>query len=153
MAIPKKIRINREEHYRTHYIGKFDGKRMFMGFVVATLPFLHPADWQNHKRYYAVLHKFDEDGSHTGTEAWFAGVAAEGEDEVSLRAHHKLNEMIAALGKHRFGNVRVKLFSTQVDGQEFGLVKVVREEDGNDEVHLLPNDLVFCEPWDGEYDT
>ncbi len=154
MAIPERIRINREEGYHTHFIGKFGGKCMFMGFTTATMPF-PPTNTSRQEalRWYAVLHRFDEEGNHTGTEAWFAGVSAEGEAEVTQKAQHKLDEMIAALGKHRFCNIRIKLFSTQVDGQEFGLVKVMNEEEGTEEAHLLPNELFFAEPWDGEYDT
>jgi formate hydrogenlyase regulatory protein HycA len=152
MAIPDLIPIAREEGYRTDTIGRFDGGQ-FLGFVTFTLPMPPPDDWPRHKRYYAVLHRFDDDGNHLGTEAWFAGVAADGEGDVHARASSRLDAMIAALGEVEYGDVSVKLFSVEVDGETFGLVDASDPDEEVEEVELKPNYLVFFEPWDGSYDT
>ena len=149
MAIPERIPIAREEGYRTDTIGRSGGGQ-FLGFVTFTLPLHTPDDPRKHKRYYAVHHRFDDDGNHLGTEAWFAGVAADGEDDVHARARSRLDAMIAALGDVEYGDVAVKLFSVEVDGETFGLVDA---SDPDEEVELKPNYLVFFEPWDGTYDT
>lgn len=152
MAIPKRIPIAREEGYYTDTIGRFDGGQ-FLGFVTATIPLPLPEDWQEHKRWYAVLHRFDPDGNHLGTEARFAGTTADGEADVCARARSDLDAMIAALGDVEYGDVAVKLFSVEVDGETFGLVDASDPDEGIEEVELRPNYLVFFEPWDGSYDT
>jgi hypothetical protein len=152
MTIPAKIPIMREEGYVTDRIGRYEGGQ-FMGFVTATLPIPLPEDWQQHKRWYAVLHRFDEDGNHVRTDAWYAGVTADGEDEVIERARERLDRMIESLADHEFCDVEVGLFSVKIDGQTFGLIDASVPEEGYESVHLLPNDLAFFEPWDGSYDT
>ena len=72
MAIPDRIPIAREEGYRTDAIGRFGGGQ-FLGFVTFTLPMPPPDDWPRHCRCWAVLHRFDDDGNHLGTEAWSGG--------------------------------------------------------------------------------
>lgn len=151
MAVPGKIRICREADYVTHHLGIFRGCRQFMGFVTATLPSPSPTDWEVHKRWYAVLHRFDPLGDHLGTDAWFAGTSADGEDEAIDRA--RLSEMIESLGRIMYCDIDVKLFQVEVDGQIFGLVDGSDPEEGIERVLLLPNDLAFFAPWDGSYDT
>ena len=156
MAIPDKITISRIEDYHTHYLGRYGDGSQFMSFVVATLPEIFPQDWQRHKRWYAVLHTFDADGNHLGTEARLAGVTADGQAQVWERAGMWQDEMIAALGQAEWSDIAVRLFSVQVDGQTFGLVdSSFRSEEGvfYEEATLQPNDFVFSEPWDGDYDT
>ena len=151
MTIPTRIPMMREQGYHTDSIGRYTGGQ-FMGFVTATLSIPLPPDWQKSKRWYAVLHRFDHDGNHLGTDAWFAGVTADGEAVVVKKAQDRLNEMIHSLGGHEFCDVMVKLFSVEIDGHTFGLVDA-SEPDDYEGVELLPNDLAFYDPWDGSYDT
>src|SRR5258708_1942364 len=122
-----------------------------MAFVVATLPTPLPADWKRHKRLYAVLHTFDASGEHLDTEAWLAGVTSDGEASVCDRAAAKRDAMVAALDRVELCDVRVKLFSVNVDGQVFGLVDTSHSRLGP-RVTLVPNDLSFQPPWDGTYE-
>ncbi len=152
MAIPAKIRIKRIPDYYTKCIGKYaDGQ--FMALITATMPEPIPKHSEQHKRWYSVLHTFYSDGRHRHTEAWFAGTAAEGEEEVGSRARKKRDEMVASLQGCVFCDVEVGLFSVQIDGFTFGLVDASKPKEGYESVHLLPNDFAFFEPWNGEFDT
>jgi formate hydrogenlyase regulatory protein HycA len=153
MAVPQSIKILREEGYHTDQIGKYGGGNQFMGFVTATLPTPLPADWEAHKRWYAVLHTFDKKGKHLNTEAWFAGTTASGERKAVKKAEARLAEMIAGLSKVRHGNIKVGLFQVQIDGHTFGLVDASEPKEDYESIRLLPNDLAFFAPWDGTYDT
>jgi formate hydrogenlyase regulatory protein HycA len=153
VAIPEAIRIRYIPDYYTRCIGSFDdGRKQFLAFVVATLPVPIPSDWERHKRWYAVLHRFDDHGNHLNTEAWYAGVTAEGEQRVTDRAQARRAQMIADLGPHEMEDVCVRLFSVMIDGHIFGLTDDSCEELG-EYVTLRPNDLVFHPPWNGDYDT
>lgn len=155
--IPERITIAREEGYHTNDIGHYGEGRSFMGFVVATLPDPLPDDWEAHKRWYAVLHTFDERGEHSATDCWFAGTTADGETEVTARAQARLQEMLDQLAGKRFEDIEVALFCVEQDGQPFGLIDATHEDEETGEVfvqvELVPNDLVFYDPWDGTYDT
>jgi len=153
MAVPQIIKIVREAGYHTDLIGKSADGNQFMGFVTATLPTRLPKNWQSKKRWYAVLHTFDKKGKHLRTEAWFAGTTASGEQEAIKKAQARLDEMIAALGKVKYGNVKVGLFQEKIDGQVFGLVDASVPAEDYERIDLLPNNLAFFEPWDGNYDT
>lgn len=153
MAVPQTINVLREEDYHTDQIGKSADGRQFMGFVTATLPMPIPADWQAHKRWYAVLHTFDKKGKHLKTEAWFAGATADGERQVVENAQARLAEMIAGLGEVKFGNVKIGLFRVEIDGHTFGLVDASEPAEDYESIYLLPNDLAFFAPWDGTYYT
>jgi formate hydrogenlyase regulatory protein HycA len=154
VPIPERIPIAYEPNYYTRYIGKFGGGKQFMAFVVATLPPHKPKKLGNHKRWYAVLHTFDADGNHLNTDTWFTGVTADGEEAVVERAREKRLEMLAGLGKYKFSNIKVKLFSVTVDGHVFGLVDSSEPEEGFEErVTLWPNDFLFTRPWKGTYST
>lgn len=153
MAVPKSIKIAREEGYHTDRIGKYGDGNQFMGFVTATLPMPLPKDWQSKKRWYAVLHTFDKKGNHLNTEGWFAGTTASGERKAVDKAQAKLDQMITALGKVKYGNIKVGLFQVQIDNHTFGLVDASEPDEDYESIHLLPNDLAFFAPWDGTYDT
>ncbi len=152
MAIPDLIPIAREEGYHTDTIGRFEGGQ-FLGFVTATLPSPLPEDWPRHKRWYAVLHRFDPDGDHLGTDARFIGTSADGQADVVARAEAALAAVIGGLDNPEFCDVAIRLFSVEVDGQTFGLVDASDPDEEMERVVLLPNDLAFFEPWDGAYDT
>ena len=153
MLVPNKIKIKRVEEYYTHFIGKAKDGRQFMALIGATLPTPRPADWQNYKKWYAILHTFQAGGKHLETKAVYTGRTADGEDEVIEKARMKRNEMLSGLGHISFEDIKVELFSIEIDGFTFGLVNGSEPEEGIVKINLLPNDLAFFEPWDGNYET
>ena len=157
MPIPPSILIRQEDNSPTAHVGTFGGlfgRKQFLGCVVATLPEGKlPADWGALKRWYAVLHRFDSSGRHLGTEHVFAGTSADGEETVVTRARQELRRLLSALPRARRENIALRLFSTLIDGTEFGLVDASEPEEEYEAIHLVPNDLAFFEPWDGTDDT
>ncbi len=154
MSIPELIPIAYLPDYYTRYIGKFGNGNQFMAFVLATLPKQRVREWGKHKRWYAVLHTFDAKGNHLTTDAWFAGVTADGENSVAEKAQKKRLEMLAALGTYKLCDIRVRLFRVEIDGHDFGLIDESLPEEGfGDRVVLRPGDLLFHPPWNGTYDT
>jgi hypothetical protein len=153
MALPECIRVRYEPEFHTRYIGGYDDDtKQFMAFVVAAFAPPPPDDWQARKRWYSVLHTFDDHGAHLGTSAWFAGTTGDGEGKVCERAHEKLLEMIGGLGAHELSDVWVRPFQTVIDGHRFGLVDTTDEERG-ESYTLWPNNFFFTPPWDGTYCT
>lgn len=153
MAVPDLIPIKYEPEYRTNTIGRYaDGQ--FFGCVTAGFGENVAIDdkWAANKRWYAVLHRFDHDGHHLGSDISFAGTTADGERMVVDKADEMLREWLARLASPAYGDIAVRLFRLEVDGITFGLVHEVDDQHG-DWVELYPNDLGFTEPWDGEYDT
>ena len=153
MAVPKAIKIVREAGYHTDRIGKYGDGNQFMGFVVAAVPKPLPRNKRTHLRWYAVLHTFDKKGKHLNTETFFAGAAVSGDREAIEEAQTKLDQLIAALGRVKYGNIKVGLFQVQIAGHTFGLVDASEPAEDYESIHLLPNDLAFFAPWDGTYDT
>ncbi|MGW0433429.1 hypothetical protein ACWDV4_12950 [Micromonospora sp. NPDC003197] len=177
MAVPDLIPIMHEPGYHTDQIGRYaDGQ--FFACVTAAFPegLRIGDDWPEHKRWYAVLHRFDHDGHHRGSEIWYAGTTAQGEQDVIDRAEQVLAGWLAVLPEPIFGDIAVRLFSVEVDGVVFGLVDESDAERGSDgercsggercsdgeccfggergeHVELYPNQLGFYPPWNGEYDT
>jgi hypothetical protein len=151
MAIPERVPIAHEPGYHTDTIGTFDDGQFF-GTVVATLR-LDAADddWARHKRWWAVLHRFDGAGVHTGSEIWCSGTS-EDEDGSVAKARERLDGWLDALPGLAYGDIAVKLFQVTVDGEVFGLVDQTEDYD-SDHAELLPNELGFNPPWDGLYDT
>ena len=92
MPIPERIPMALD-HYDLRRIGRYGDGHQFMAFVTGSLP-TRPlaADWQRHKRWYAVLHRFDADGRHLGTDAWCGGTTADGEGLAIPAAERKLEQ-------------------------------------------------------------
>ncbi|MFG2235812.1 hypothetical protein ACGFNX_38425 [Streptomyces sp. NPDC048723] len=69
MAVPEIIPIAHEPDYRTSTIGRFSGGQ-FLASVTYAVPngFAMGDGWEEQKRLFAVLHKFDHDGHHQGSE-------------------------------------------------------------------------------------
>ena len=141
------------EDYHTEHIGVTADKKQFMGFHTFvyspphnTLTLAQQEEWPLYRREYVVLHLFDKQGNYLATHSWFAGTSAVC-DKIEISA--KLSEMIAALGKVKYQDVRIKPFRTQIDGFDFGLIPDAQQET----LTLVPNGLLFEEPWDGEYYT
>jgi hypothetical protein len=61
--------------------------------------------------------------------------------------------MIKRLGKVKYCDIKIGLFSTWIDGHRFGLIDSSVPKDAYVRLDLVPNDLAFFPPWDGYYDT
>jgi hypothetical protein len=160
MTIPDRIPISREGGNYSSCMGFYlpdEEDNQFWGQVVASFPTKMTAgERRQQKRWYAVLHKFDGWGNHLGSEHWSAGTTADGEREVCTRARAKLEEMVASLGAVEWADIEIGLFQVEIDGRVFGLVDVSEPEEGPefaDRVAMLPGDLLFHAPWDGNYQT
>jgi hypothetical protein len=154
VAIPERIPIKHEPDYRTRYIGRYaDG--YFFGDVTGAFPEsyqLGDGDWKRHKRWYAVLHLFDQDGHHVRTDTWLAGTTADGERRVIDDAVRMRESWLNRLESVEFGDIAVRLFRVDVDDVVFGLLDESDEQRG-EHVELRPQELGFHPPWEGEYDT
>jgi hypothetical protein len=162
MTVPEIIPIARAPNYRTDMIGRYAH-----GIFLASITWAFregvgiPEDWPEHKRLYTVLHRFDRDGHHLNSDIWFAGTWAEKQqyppdkDPVLARAKLKMAELLGSLPELEYGDIAIRPFRLNVDGVIFGLIVHGEHEDEDDwaRVQLLPDGLVFHEPWDGRYDT
>ena len=154
MSVPNKIPITRYEDYFTHNIGHYGDGNQFMGFVVATMPpMLISENWKQYKRWYAVLYLFDKDGKYIDTKYEFFGTTADGESKVIARARDKLNEWLNNLPSKEYKNVQIELFNIEIDGYVFGLIDATEPDEDYESIHLVPNNLAFFAPWNGEFDT
>jgi formate hydrogenlyase regulatory protein HycA len=166
MAAPEKLRIPYEdwEDARFEYVGQYGGGNQFMAFVTGAFPgpdhFPNPGgNWREIKRWSAVVHRFDRDGNHLGTEARLGGFDIEGRAAAGEKAWHHLGQILKDLGVEnaRPCDIHVKPFSAEVDGVVYAL-EYEREvtDDGEvlEHVMLWPNDIMFHPPWDGgKYST
>jgi hypothetical protein len=173
VAKPEKVLIPyvADEHSRFHHVGRCGPAEQFMAFVTGAFP----ADWwsgkyqpeylssrwKEHKRWCAVLHRFDSDGNHVSTVARSGGTTALGAREASDRAVGLLAEMLASLGESYPCDIQVKPFGVEIDGYFYGLRYCREDADDPDDpgaasesVLLEPNGIMFHPPWDsGEYST
>ena len=154
MAVPDKIKIIKDD-YRFEFVGKYNFENQFMAFITASLPNSMPQNWQEHKRWYAIIHKFNSDGIHIDTEHFWGGTTADGEDNIFPNLENKLGEMVSQLNDLELGEISVKPFQIEIDGRLFGLIYNYYEEDdeGHEWIELEPNGVVFYSPWEGDYDT
>ncbi|MFD7494072.1 hypothetical protein ACFV8T_16910 [Streptomyces sp. NPDC059832] len=167
MAVPAIIPIAHEPDYRTDTIGRYaDGQ--FLASITYAFPdgFTIDDGWEEHKRLYTVLHRFDHEGRHVDSDIRCAGTWAEqlqrppGEDSVMARAQSRMTALLDGLPGREYGDIAIRPFRLTVDGVLFGLV-VERHDGGEDEcdededdwVELYPDQLGFYAPWDGQYDT
>jgi hypothetical protein len=158
---PSRLRIARDEHRFTNAGRLADGSQ-FMAGVVGAFPEGHRVnheDWQAVKRWQAVCHHFDADGRHLRTDVRLGGVEADDRHSDNAFRHlHAIYDELAAGGEPEFGDVRVQLFSVEIDGMRYEL-RYERCEDGDEEdwyesVMFRPWDILFHPPWDsGEYST
>lgn len=163
MPRPEKVRIPYEafEGGRFNAVGRLLDGTQFMAFVTGAFPsgqdYYIGDDWAQRKRWLAVVHRFDADGAHLGSESRIGGVEADGESAVA-RAFENLEDLLRILldGEvPQLGDINVRLFSVVLDGVFHGLVY---EEDEGEEGHtewvmLQPQDVMFHSPWDGEYSS
>ncbi|MFD6549055.1 hypothetical protein [Streptomyces sp. NPDC058398] len=162
MAVPEIVPIIHEPGYRTATIGRY-AQGQFLASVTYAFPsgFSHGEGWEDQKRLYAVLHRFDPQGRHLHSDIWCSGTWAEqqrhphGNDSVRVRAKARLAELLDGLPGLEYGDIAIRPFQLSVDGVLFGLVTERHAEgDGEDDwAELYPDRLGFSAPWDGTYDT
>lgn len=162
MPVPQVIPIAYEPDYRTKTIGRF-ASGQFLASITYAFPdgFTLGSGWEEHKRLYTVLHRFDSDGRHTDSDIWCAGTWAEqqrrpsDDDSVLARADARMTAMLDGLPQRDYGDIAIRPFRLTVDGVTFGLVTERHSEgEGEDDwAELYPDCLGFSAPWDGSYDT
>jgi len=157
VQLPEVIPIKYERDYRTNRIGRYEGGQFFADITGAYQEgVLRDTDWQRQQRMYAVLHRFDADGHHVGSDVWFAGVRPDGPAAIE-RAEQMLSKWLSDIAPVTFCDIAIRPFRFKVDQVIFGLID--ETSDDPDEGHgtpwaeLYPQRLGFHEPWDGEYDT
>jgi hypothetical protein len=164
---PRRLPIQRFEDYETHYIGSKPGGGYFMAFVTSNIDPLNWGlligdGWERRKKWFSVVHHFDANGRHTKSDITTHGTSADGEKAVAEKAWQALDAKLKALGKVTLGDIAVERFRVEHDGCVFGLLTneesglfdpEEQEPDSRYHIHLLPNDLLFYPPWNGEYDT
>ncbi|MCX4804428.1 hypothetical protein ACFWWM_16865 [Streptomyces sp. NPDC058682] len=163
MAVPEIIPITHEPGHRTSTIGRFSGGQ-FLATVTYAFPdgFVMGDGWEEQKRLFVVLHKFDHDGHRLESDIWCAGTWAEqmkrpyDERSVVARAEARLVAILSGLAEREYCDIAIQPFRLTVDGVVFGLITECRadDEDGeHDWAELHPDRLGFSAPWNGEYDT
>src|SRR5262249_23046068 len=141
------------EGARFTHVGRYGGGNQFMAYVTYAsqyVPkFYHTEEitpdgellFREHTNCFAVLHRFDSAGRHTGTDVQ----RVEGTGNSGRRDWAKLEEMIAGLGAVEFCDIRVKLFRVEVGKVVHGLIYEPEAwEEGyptGDYVMLEPNDI------------
>jgi hypothetical protein len=156
MRLPEVIPIKREPGYHTDLIGRFGAGQVLAGVTGAYREgVIVGGGWREQQRMYAVLHRFDDNGYHVGSDIWFAGVRADG--DAVPRAEQMLSGWLSGIEPVVYGDIAIRPFRVDFDGVVFGLVD--ESDDDPDNGHggpwaeLYPQGLGFHEPWDGEYDT
>jgi formate hydrogenlyase regulatory protein HycA len=169
MAKPDKLLIAYEDYDygRFNGVGRLPGGMQFMAYVTGAFPtgekYYLGDDWQLKKKWLAVIHRFDPDGNHIGSESRLGGFDIEGREAAGDKAFGHLEGMFAELcagEQPEFCDIWVKLFSVEIDGVTHGLFYEQSEEEpepGEERgewVMLEPRDIMFHPPWDSsEYST
>jgi formate hydrogenlyase regulatory protein HycA len=128
VAAPDKLLIHYEddEYARFNLVGRYGDDNHYMAFVTGAFP----ADWcsgrcppeylktrwEEHKRWYAVLHRFDPDGNRLGTDVRPGGTTADGEQEAIDRADDELQAMLRSLDRVRPCDILVRPFGVEIEG-------------------------------------
>jgi hypothetical protein len=144
---PVKVRIPCEPDYgRFPFCGRLDDDSLFMAFVTGEC-----ADGEE-RRWVAVLHLFDADGNHLGSEARIGGHDCIGIDVAGERADAELARLVAPILPRvkQVGDVFIRPFGVVLNEVLHGLIY----DDGYEAAIFHPRDVWFYFPWDtGEYDT
>ncbi|MFG2869645.1 hypothetical protein [Streptomyces sp. NPDC048338] len=160
MSVPEVIPVRHEPEYRTSTIGQWEGGQFFASVTAAFPEDWSGDDWQAHKRWCAVLHRFDAGGRHIGSRIEFTGTSAEGEEQAVAAARELLGEWLDALPMRRYQDIAIAPFEVRFEGALFGLVLEEEDDEGDEDdgteglsAELYPDGLGFYAPWDGSYDT
>jgi len=110
-----------------------------------------------------VIHRFDADGTHIGSDTRVGGFDIEGREVAGDKAIAQLRDMFGEMvseGQPEFCDVWVRPFAVEIDGVTHGLFyeHYVEEQGGeryeDEYVMLEPRDIMFHPPWDsGSYST
>ncbi|MEV4557608.1 hypothetical protein AB0K51_11500 [Kitasatospora sp. NPDC049285] len=130
----RQVPVAYEPHFRTRWIGVHDGGQFFGDVTGAS----GLAGWA------VVLHRFDADGNHLGSDI---REFPDGEE-----AEHELARMLGALPGVVHGPIVIRPFEVRALGLRWGLIDGARE-DGREHYELEPQQLGFGVPFDGLYDT
>ncbi|GAA2062945.1 hypothetical protein GCM10009839_87730 [Catenulispora yoronensis] len=154
MAIPELIPICHDPGYRTSTIGRYDDGQFF-GCITGAFPpgYEVGSDWHLHKRWYAVLHRFNYGGYHLGSDIWCPGPGPWAEQQNDCLAR-----WLDALPGREFCGIAIRPFKVEFEGVVFGLLtsndfEYAEGVEVEDWAELYPNQLGFKSPWDGCYDT
>jgi hypothetical protein len=167
MAAPDKLRIPYEdfEGARFNCVGRYGDGNQFMAYVTGAFPGHDrfpdtTSDWRERKSWNALIHRFDSDGNHIGSEAKRGGYDIVGRQVAGDKAWQHLDSMLAAfkLENPKPCDIYVRPFTVEIDDVIYALAyeHKIDEEDGYEYecVMLWPNDIMFHPPWDsGEYST
>ncbi len=104
-----------------------------MGFVVAVPPSRSSINGRLH--WYAILHRFSDDGKHLGTKAAYLGLAEFASDLDNPK--DTVRKMIRELGPVTYEDIRVRHFKTKIDGHVFGLIKLWAQAKGGSSTTVL----------------
>jgi formate hydrogenlyase regulatory protein HycA len=160
MSVPDLIPIRWEPHHRTATIGRWE-RGQFFAHVSGVFEGREDGDaGRVVRRWYAVLHEFDEAGRHIDSTIEAVGTVPDGPEKASVAAAalQLLDEWLDALPGREFGDIEIAPFAMEVDGTLFGLIRECHGEypDGEEQedwAEFYPNRLGFSAPWDGSYDT
>ncbi|CAM5426015.1 hypothetical protein SAVIM338S_02392 [Streptomyces avidinii] len=160
MSVPEVIPVRHEPDYRTSTIGRRRGGQFFASVTAAFPEGWSGDDWQPQKRWYAVLHQFDDAGRHVDSRIEFTGTTADGEKRAVAAASRLLAEWLVALPGRQYQDIAIAPFTVRFEGALFGLVLEEDEDadEGGEEgdgvwAEFYPDGLGFYPPWDGQYDT
>jgi formate hydrogenlyase regulatory protein HycA len=138
-----------------------------MAFVTGSFPtgmkYYLGDDWQQKKKWLAVIHRFDASGTHIGTDARLGGLDIEGRQVAGEKAFAHFQTMFTELcagAQPEFCDIGFKPFSVEIDQVTYELLYEQSEDasDPDDEdsewMLLEPQDVMFHPPWDNsEYST
>ncbi|MEV7009953.1 hypothetical protein [Streptosporangium sp. NPDC051022] len=155
MPVPELIPISYEPDYHTGTVGTH-AEGLFFGGVCRGWPVVayeETGDWpwldeQGESQpgpCFAILHLFDRDGRHLGSDI---------RSVVSFNAgEHALGQMMATLRDVEYGDIAIRTFRVDAHDCVFGLIDETEEDGEAGYVEYYPNHIGFHEPWDGSYDT
>ncbi|WP_235299768.1 hypothetical protein [Portibacter marinus] len=149
---PSTLPIKRFENYHTHHIGTYSQTNQFM--IYETFLFLKPfneikknEEWQNFRKEYVVIYKFDKYGELISYEYLDAGTVKTFDEELTEKW---ISNQLDTLENYVYKDIKIKPFEVIIDGFSFGLIPNSESE----MIEMQPsNTIAFGEPWNGEYDT
>lgn len=139
------IKINRVEGGHTHFIGRFENGNQFMLLEVYFDDGPMLSNWKDTRKEFAVLHIFTPDGKHLESQHQFAGITKDLDGRI---LGPEMEMLMKDKGRAFYNNINIFPFQTRIDGFEYGLIK----DDENFCFTIVPNEISFSTPFDGEYD-
>ncbi|MDI1235263.1 MAG: hypothetical protein PSX81_13360 [bacterium] len=139
------IKINRVEGGHTHFIGRFENGNQFMLLEVYFDEGPMLSNWQSTRKEFAVLHIFNNEGLHLESMHQFAGIT---KDIDGRNLGPEMEALMKEKGRAFFGNIHILPFQTTIEGYAYGFIKDMESYCFT----ILPNEISFSAPFDGEYD-